>query len=423
MATQTHVMATPPATTTGPIATAERIDVLDVLRGFALWGIVVINILAFKSPGGPAILFFEGGSVDRFVVQAILLFVESKFFTLFSFLFGLGFAVQLARAQERGVPFVPRFPRRLLVLLVFGIAHVVLLWDGDILVIYALVGFLLLLFRNRSPRSLLRWAAVLLLVPLLLVIAGLVTLEVLRVTPFTAQIGQAEAEFQATYAQMRLEGIERYGGGTYWAILVQRVTDYLAVLPLLVSRVPAVLAMFLLGLYVGKQNMLRTIPHHLPLLRRVRMWGLGVGIVASLLVVLAQTQLSPISAVVALLFNQTLAGPVLSMGYVATLVLAWQRPRWKRRLAPLAATGRMALTNYLGQSLICAVLFYGYGFGLTGQVGVAASALLATSIYALQTLWSVWWLRRFQFGPLEWVWRSLTYGTLQPFRRVISAQA
>jgi uncharacterized protein len=366
----------------------------------------------------------EGSVIDRFVVLATLLFVESKFFSLFSFLFGLGFAIQLLRAQERGVPFVPRFTRRLLILLGFGALHIVLVWDGDILAIYALAGFLLLLFRNRSPQALLRWVLLLLLVPLVFFAVVLAAIEALRISPsYAAQIQEAEASFTASFAQASADAVTFYNSSTYGDILRQRLTEYVVVLPLLVSRIPSILAMFLLGLYVGKRGIVQQVGEHIPLLRRVRLWGLSLGLLVSTLVVTGLTQLGPISALTALFFNQALAGPVLAMGYAATIVLLAQRHGWRRRLAPLAATGRMALTNYIMQSVIYTTLFYGYGFGLTGQVHAVSGVLLATGIYALQTLWSLWWLRRFQFGPLEWVWRSFTYGRWQPLRRIAAARA
>lgn len=404
--------------TTNPVAATERIAVLDIVRGVALFGILAINVTAFKSPGGPPGLGVEAGLADRLVIQALLLFVESKFFTLFSFLFGLGFSIQLLRAQQRGVAFVPRFARRLLALLLFGILHIVLLWDGDILTLYALVGAILLLFRNRSPRALLNWAGILLLVPLVLVAASLTTLEVLRTTTtYGARLQQADADLVTTFTQLRVEAVHLYGSGSYTRILNTRLAEYLVVLPLLLSRVPSVLAMFLLGLYVGKRGVLARIDEHLPLLRRVRFWGLSLGLLVSVLVVMAQARLGPISALVALLFNQTLGRPLLSLGYGATLVLLAQRPNWARRLASFAATGRMALTNYLLQSLICTTIFYGYGFGLAGQVGAVAGVALAIGIYALQIPFSLWWLGRYQFGPMEWLWRSMTYLQLQPLRR------
>lgn len=191
-------------------------------------------------------------------------------------------------------------------------------------------------------------------------------------------------------------------------VLVARVESYGLTSALLLSRVPSVLAMFLLGLYVGKRRVLERLDDHLVLVRRVRAWGLGLGLSVSLLVTLGNATLPPISSLVALFFNQALAGLLLAMGYAATPVLLLRSSAWRRRIRPLAATGRMALTNYLLQSLVCTLLFYGYGLGLAGLVRSAVSVLVAAGIYAAQTVFSGWWLRRFRFGPAEWLWRSLT---------------
>lgn len=390
---------------------------MDVLRGFALLGILLINIVAFKAPGGSTILRFEGGPLDQLVVRALILLVESKFFTLFSFLFGLGFGVQLLRARARGEPFVPRFARRLLVLALFGVLHVVLLWEGDILLLYALVGLLLIPFRDASLPTLLRWAGWLLIVPVALFALLFAALELSRASPESARaLQEADAAFLDEVRQGRATALDLYGNGSYGEVLVARVESYGLTSVLLLSRVPSVLAMFLLGLYVGKRRVLERLDDHLVLVRRVRAWGLGLGLSASLLVTLGNATLPPISSLVALFFNQALAGPLLVMGYAATLVLLLRGSAWRRRLRPLAATGRMALTNYLLQSLVCTLLFYGYGLGLAESVGPGVGVLVAAGIYAAQAVFSGWWLRRFRFGPAEWLWRSLTYGRAQPMR-------
>lgn len=376
-----------------PVAVSERVAVLDALRGVALFGILLINITAFKAPGGPAVLGFDGGFLDQAVVWALILFVESKFFTLFSFLFGLGFGVQLLRASARGAPFVPRFVRRLLVLALFGGLHIVLLWEGDILLLYALVGGLLLLFRNVPTRTLLRWSLWLLLVPLGLYTLGFGALEVARALPGSAAaLREADAAFLAAVAEERVVAAPLYANGSYTEILAARLRSYGATSFLLLSRVPSVLAMFLLGFYIVKWGVLESLDAHLPLVRRARRWGLGLGLLTGLSVTLAWATLPPISSLVVLFFNQALAGPLLAVGYAA------------------------ALTNYIGQSLVCTTLFNGYGFGLAGEVTPSAAMAIAVVVYVVQTLLSVWWLRRFRFGPLEWVWRSLTYGRVQPLR-------
>ncbi|GAB4436463.1 MAG: DUF418 domain-containing protein [Chloroflexi bacterium OHK40] len=405
-------------TATAPIAGHERRAHVDVLRGFALFGILLVNLALFKAPAivqatAPA----ASNPLDQLAAQAINLFAEGKFFTLFSFLFGFGFATQLLRARQQGVPFVARYTRRLLVLLLFGVAHATLLWYGDILLTYALFGFALLLFRNQSPRVLLIWALALLASMTLLLGAGITFVELRRADPVAGgTILAAEREQLAAVEAEIARDTALYRDGSYAELVAARTLAPVGLIYNLVTQGLPVLAMFLLGLYAGRQGILADVPAHLPLLRRVRFWGLLLGLTLSALLVLAQTQLSLFAGLAALLLAHSLTGPLLALGYAATIVLLHEQPRWRSQLAPLGAAGRMALTNYLLQTVICTTLFYGYGAGLYGQVGAALGVLLTVVIFALQVVWSVWWLRHFQFGPIEWLWRTLTYGRAQPMR-------
>ncbi len=408
-----------PATIDQPISAGERLQIVDILRGFALLGILLVNMAIFKAPfgfGEPAMLD-ELPLLDRLAQQAITLFAEGKFFTLFSLLFGFGFAIQMLRAEQRGRPFVGRFARRLLILLVIGLIHAFLIWYGDILVSYALIGFALLLFRNARPRTLLIWAALLLL-GMTVIVGGLIALlEFARAVPGVAeQMRQVEQQTIAQFEQQFAEDQRVYGSGSYAEIVAYRARFMPIVYFSLLFQWPPVLAMFLLGLYAGKRGILHDPGAHLALLRRVRFWGLTLGLALSLLVVILQARLSLLGGAMAPLLNFSIAGPVLSLGYAATIVLLAQRPAWLRRLTPLAPVGRMALTNYLLQSLIATTIFYGYGLGLYGRWGAATGLLLSLAIYALQIPFSNWWLSRFRFGPLEWLWRSLTYGRAQQMR-------
>jgi uncharacterized protein len=419
MSTQAISATAQPTTAVGPVSTVERIQVIDILRGFALFGILLVNMAFFKSSWGPEQINVnaEQSLLDRGATLLINLLAEGKFFTLFSFLFGLGFAIQMLRAQDKGVRFVPRFLRRLLVLLLIGLIHMLLIWYGDILVSYALIGFLLILFRNRSPRALLIWAAVLLLPQTLLTAAGISLIEIARTTPeAAAAIAPAETEMLSQLTTTHAQDIAVYGGGSYPAIVAYRLASLPFTLIGSLVSAPTILAMFLLGLYVGKRGIVRDVMAHEAFLRRVRLWGLLLGLIVSGGVILLQQQLSLFSTFYTQFLNIALAGPLLSMGYAATIVLLAQQETWRTRLAPLAATGRMALTNYLLQSLIFTTIFYGYGLGFFGQVGAATGLLLTIVIYALQIPLSAWWLRRFQFGPIEWLWRSLTYLKPQPMR-------
>src|SRR5262249_6010721 len=260
----------------------------------------------------------------------------------FSFLFGLGFAIQLIRAREAGAQFGIRYAPRLSALFLFGVAHVVLLWEGGILIIYAMVGFLLLLFRNASSRALLVSACVPLIIPLVLWTTAFIGVEVGRRVPEMAnQLREADASMLAGIAQEHASVARLFAEGSYVEILARRVATYPGIFLFMLTRVPTVLAMFLLGFYAGKEGVLRDVEGHLTLLRRIRAWGLGLGLVASGLVTLGHTALPPTSAMIALAFDQALAGLILCLGYAATLTLLARRPAWQLRLRPLAMTGRM----------------------------------------------------------------------------------
>lgn len=401
----------PPA----PVPDRERIDALDAIRGVALGGILLINLTAFAAPFGPPGFRAGDGWADRVVDGLLLLLVESKFFCLFSLLFGAGFAVQLLRAEGRG-GFAGRFTRRLLALAGFGAAHILLLWEGDILLLYAVVGAILPLFRNAAPRRLLAWAAGLLAVPLAVYAVAVATTLVGRVSPDgAAEMAKLDGELVQAFAAAR-ESASTSPPVSYPDTIGRRLSGYAETGLLLATRIPTVLAMFLLGLYAGRQGVLTGGEERL---RRVRGWGLVVGLAASGLVVAGVFTLPPASALVALFFNQAAAGPVLALGYGSALLLLARRPEWGRVLGVFAPVGRMALTNYLAQSVICSVLFAGWGLRLGQVVPPAAQLAMATGVFTAQVVLSALWLRAFHIGPAEWVWRSLTYGAVQPLRRSV----
>lgn len=419
MTTQVLPTTVQPSVAAGPITADERLQIVDILRGFALFGILLVNMAFFKSSWFVGVVNEAAGTniLDTAASVLIALLAEAKFFTLFSFLFGFGFAIQMLRAQQKGIGFVPRFMRRLLVLLLIGLVHAFLIWSGDILVSYALIGFVLILFRNRSPKALLIWALVLLLVQVVLAGIAVGLIELARGVPeAAAQFAEVETQIAAQFQQAYGQDQQVYGSGSYGQIVAYRASQSLINATGGIASSPTILAMFLLGLYAGKRGILHDPANHARLLRRIRLWGLSLGLLLSALVVAAQMQLGLLSALYMQFINSALAGPVLSMGYAATIVLLAQHEPWRRRLTLLAAPGRMALTNYLLQSLICTTIFYSYGLGFFGQLGAAGGLLLALVIYSLQIPLSLWWLRRYRFGPMEWLWRSLTYLRPQPLR-------
>jgi uncharacterized protein len=340
---------------------------------------------------------------------------------MFSMLFGMGFAIQMARADERGGGFGGRFARRLAALAAIGAVHGYLIWAGDILLVYAIVGFALLLFFRKTPVGRLpKWGVSLMMLPVvgMLLMVGMV--QMAKADPeasaeVTAQFEKQNADNAAAYAAAD----EAYASASWAGLLPQRAVDMGMQLGFLPFIGASVLGMFVLGSWFVRSGAIVRPAERLPFFRRLCAVGLGVGAPLAVGAMLAgagdgMTELS--WGFVAGGAMMTVANLLLSLGYLSGLVLLTQRPGARERLRPVARAGQMALTNYLLQSLICTTLFYGYGFGLWGRVPRAAQVLLVLAIWSVNLALSAWWLRRFRFGPAEWLWRSLTYGRAQPMR-------
>lgn len=414
-----------PATTLpaiGPTGAGERIETIDIVRGFAIFGILLVNMGMFSTPILLAMSDTQWwtGSGDRVATWLIRFFAEGKFYPVFSFLFGLALTLQMDRVESRGLKFSPLYRRRLFILLAIGLVHAFLIWSGDILVPYALFGFLLLLFRNRKPKTLLIWAIIFLLIPVLLIGVAAAAIELGRSIP------EAAKQINAAFAQAAAEGkkgvelsLQAYSSGSLADIMVQRLRDLQIIYTSIFFYGPNIFALFLLGLYAGKRRIFQDTSAHSRLLGRVRWWGLGLGVVGNLLYVITR-EYSNFSVPNTLSFlaalGLALGGPAFCFFYVTSLVaLAEHRVgrKWLRTLAPV---GRTAVSNYLFQSLLCTTIFYSYGLGLFGKVGPGLGLVLTAVVFALQLFLSGWWLRHFRFGPVEWLWRSLTYGKRQVMR-------
>ena len=411
-----------------PVGVRERVEVMDVLRGFALLGILLMNIEAFVGPLMEAITGvnprFSGA--DRWMDAAIYVLVQGKFITLFSLLFGMGFAVMLERANATGASGTALYARRLLALLGIGLVHALLVWSGDILVTYALLGLVLLLLFRRTPVSRLpKWGVVFYVLPLLLVwaMAGFAALA--------QQDPQAAAEFQqgmAAQAQQMAALIEgerqAYGAGSYMQAVAQRGADTGAMFGFLVFFGPSLLGVFLFGAWFMRSGVIRNSAAHLPLFRRLRNLGFGIGLPLMLWSAWSHPTMSFSELSLGSAAAQTagqVANLLMMLGYMSVIVLAMQLPVWAQRLRWLAPAGRMALTNYLLQSLICTAIFYGYGLGYFERLPRVWQPLFVLALFALQVVFSRWWLSRFRYGPMEWLWRGLTYGARPPMR-LIAAQ-
>ncbi len=402
-----------------PVSATERIASLDVLRGFALLGILISNLLHFSQP--VELMGFRGGwwlgPGDRVADWISIFLVEGKFCPLFSFLFGLGFSIQMDRASSRGMDFRATYRRRLFILMGFGLAHGIFLWEGDVLMAYAVCGFALLLFQNRKPRTISLWAVVLILLPALLILAIGLSMLALSGNPEFAKVMQ---EALAEDPHVRRELVAAFVTGGYADAVSHRLGGLILVIPLTLIFAPAFLGLFLVGLLAGRKRILTEVAGNRWFLLRILMGCGALGLVGNFFGAWVMMGASTDKDLGALLVGTgiiSVFGPVLTAAYIAGIVLLIHQRPSLLFLPPLAAVGQMALTNYLAQSLIATTIFYGYGLGLGDAVGRLGTIGIALLIFAAQVFFSVLWLKHFRYGPMEWLWRSLTYGARQPMVR------
>jgi len=406
------------------VPASERNPVLDMVRGFALMGILIMNMPGFSSS-----FFAEAdgshlwpGQADQVAEGLREMLFSGKFNSMFSMLFGIGFTLQFARMQRSDPEHATRiYLRRLLVLAVLGVLHAAVFWGGDVLHVYAILGIVLLFgLRHASDRTLIALMGLCLLYP---VISGLLRLFVMTPDLVAARVAIAKGFEAADNAT--------FGHGTFWqaASLHARefafmYSDGLAAWGFFGFYVQMALTM-LLGLLAGRRRWPDRIAELMPQLRKVHVWALVVGLACgATFTIIFELNRTPGPSPIKLLGGVAywLSRLGMMIFYVLTIVRLAQHPAWARRFAPIAAAGRMPLTNYLMQTAICTVLFYGWGFGLWGKVGPAAGLVLSLAIFFLiQVPWSIWWLSRHDRGPLEALWSRLTYG--RPKARLADASA
>lgn len=393
-----------------PILSSERAEWLDAMRGFALLGILLINLTAFSGyafidPTSKAALPWNGADgVLEYLTHAL---IEAKFYSLFSFLFGLGFALQLQRAEQRDADFRSVFRRRMAWLLVFGLLHAVLVWFGDILNFYALMGFALLWFRKVSTRVLLCAAIFCLTAPIWLYGIYLAVAQLSQAAPVAAPEGGAR--FAAI--------IDAYAHGSYGDVVQSNATIYVFAWIRRIYRFQLlrIFGMFLLGAWAGRIGLPMAREALRPLLRRWLIVGIAIGLPMNLAFAAlgGNDALLPASAKGLLSITLGSLGiPLLSLALFAAFALYWRKRRGSGNL--FVASGRMALTHYLGQSLVCVTLFYGIGFGLFQQVSYGVGLLMVLAVYLTLALVCRAWLKFHAQGPMEMLWRRLAYGRQRP---------
>ncbi len=399
-----------------PVDPRRRIEAVDMIRGFALFGVILVNMFNFGSGG-----LFWNEPIDELAWSVKRFFFETKSWRLFALLFGVGLALQLSRAEERGSKFAPVYLRRLIILFVIGAVHG-LIYYGDILMLYAELGLVLVLFRKVPTRLLLVLSVALLAVfPIGRAATSLLepTMTALT-TDYSVRLEEATAEIE-----------EDRRTHVYVVGSIREVMADNAFLknpfarPLGPESSLATFAMFLIGLYVGRRRIFQDIPKHMPLIRTVFWWALPIGLVSmgAERILNATTGYEVFreqqATIVPQFFGDVLfvyGSTLLALGYAAGITLLAQHDRGRRLLAPLGAAGRMALTVYLSGSIMFGTLFYGFAFGKAFYLGPAAVTGYAVLFFAIQILFAVWWTNRFRFGPMEWLWRALTYLNFPPMR-------
>jgi uncharacterized protein len=396
-----------------PVPPQARINAVDVLRAVALFGIA-INHSEFEFLAGPP-PYPEFGQVlptDAWVSQVVGWFTSGKFFTIFSFLFGLSFAIQLENAARRGADFAGRFAWRLTVLLAIGFVHSIV-FTGDILVIYALLGYLLIPLRTVPTRTLMIVAVVLLL-NLPGVVLGFLQINRPPPTPEEQQAAaQAGREF-AAFARHMFEVKSSGSLADLAALDLGQATMMRVWYQIGTGRLWIMFGCFLLGVCAGRAGIFRDSEAHRGFMTKLLIAGGIVGAISTAGLVArppAMVLASPSDVLAA--FNASLQQAALAAFYASLVTLSyWRRPAgW---LATLAPVGRMGLTTYLMQTVFGVTLFYGIGFGMLGRLGSTLGVLSGIAFFIVQYCFARAWLARFSTGPVEWAWRALTYFRVRP---------
>lgn len=472
-----------------PLHKSQRVDALDILRGLALVGILLMNIEWFNR----AIVSLGAhdttlSGFDHAIGWLIRCFVEGKFYKLFALIFGMGFAVMLLRAKEVGRPFTAWFSRRMFVLWLIGIAHMIFLWGGDILHDYALAGFILLAWvsnkQTDNPNSYLKLALTWAMIPIIIAsVVGVIFGTAFHDAKFKAtwqnefeihalveqqlnneldtaailktpdnrhtETTQAETETETetetkdaialtdeeVKAQAVADSIEQqkevfadiakedaaFTQSSYWGATKYRLgfTGFMVLVSPVISLL-VLMPIFILGFWLVVTEKITKHQQHQTFFKTLMYTGLSLGIplnIASLLIIQHPSAgISDLLQVVGqLLFY--IAQCLLSAGYLGLVIFALNKKRWLKFLDAFSPMGQMALTNYLMQSIILSLIFYGYAGGQYGEISRAPQMLIVLAIIVSQLFFSQWWLNRYRFGPMEWLWRSLTYKEIQVMKR------
>lgn len=417
--------------TLAPVQASDRETFMDVLRGFAILGIFIANLYSFSfySPDLPDNSPYLLPGPDHTMAFLHHLFIEGKFYSIFSLLFGWGIALQFKRAAANDVNALPTVRRRLLFMLLLGAVHL-LIWTGDIVFFYGLLAFILLPLRKFSNKALLITGAILILSPILLYWLKMTWPLLNYPSEKLGQIGQWSGDQlfpQYKEVDTREEFAAIMNEITWWDFVKNNLSGFFFRYSYLLfsSRIPKVLGMFLVGYVIGRSDFYKNLAQHKKLVIIIIVSGLLIGLPANyMLAKQMQDHEGDYFSLKQNGFYQTIWYAVgvapLALAYVGMFMLAFKGKTGNKFLSLLAPVGKMAFSNYMMQSLIGNFVFFGTGLNYMWKVGPVYYTIFGVLVFILQIIISTIWLRYFNYGPIEWLWRSATYKKWQPMRKQVT---
>ncbi|KWW16897.1 hypothetical protein AS888_23210 [Peribacillus simplex] len=382
----------------------KRIVSIDILRGLAILGIFLVNMPAFHSP----LLYIDGarrwpGGWDGILYRLSDVMAQASFYPLFAFLFGFGAIILAIRSEEKGIAFPVLFTKRLSFLLVLGCIHAFFIWHGDILINYAVFGFALLFFYQMKGKTLILVGTVCYVLPFAILGALLLVM------------GSIDSEGLAiqTDSTMMKRSLEIYQSSTFLQIVNQRALDWYKVNNLANSGILflSIFPFFLIGAGVAKQGYLLNPVQYRKKLKAIMIVSLLLGLAIKTLPYVAVYHFGTIFV------QDYFGGPLLTIFYITAVTLIVEKNGFSRLLMPLSHVGRMSMSNYLFQSIVCTSIFYSYGLGLYGSISYTTGFILLIALFCLQLLLSRLWMSLYKYGPVEYIWRFVTYGKRPLMRR------
>ncbi|WP_103068462.1 DUF418 domain-containing protein [Aquimarina sediminis] len=395
---------------TTPTTTQKRIEVLDIFRGFAVFGIFMVNIEIMNCTFINQDTFSQQWTshLDQLSVRILQLFFYSKFFPIFSFLFGLGIAMQIKNRIEKNEYSFGFFLRRMIILFIFGALHIILFWSGDVIHLYAILGLLTAFLIKKSNNLLLSLIILLLIFPFYDHIFGF----------FAQWINFSPSQFIEQFSSEEITTTIR--NGSYLSGIHLRILEYISNIPVLfLYLAPIALSMFLLGIYFGKNNFVYSID---AVVEKIKKPVLSIVILSNIYRLIFLFLLPKYdfyrNEVLHSVFIKLMVISDLIMGLFYLWLIVWlvRFPIWKKIFSPLTYVGRMALTNYIMHSVIGLFIFSSIGFQLYETLSPYQTALLAIVVFIVQIIFSKIWLSYFVYGPLEWIWRCFSYKKLLPIK-------